>query len=61
VAIGAYLDMAARFSAMAQALGDTLAEIDINPVIVSPDGAAAADALVVGRAPGNPTTQETAA
>jgi hypothetical protein len=40
---------AARFSAMAAALGDVIDEIDINPVIVHPGGCIAVDALVVTR------------
>ena len=40
---------AARFSAMAAALGDVIDEIDINPVIVHPEGCVAVDALVVTR------------
>jgi acyl-CoA synthetase (NDP forming) len=35
------------FSAMCAALGDAVAEIDANPVIVSPEGAVIVDALVV--------------
>jgi hypothetical protein len=34
---------------MAAALGDCIDEIDVNPVIVHPDGCIAVDALVVGR------------
>jgi acyl-CoA synthetase (NDP forming) len=49
VNVDAYCELAARFSAMAQALGDVLAEVDINPVIVNESGATAVDALVVGR------------
>ncbi len=36
-----------RFSVMAAALGDDIAEMDINPVIAAPQGAVAVDALVV--------------
>ncbi len=35
-----------RFSVLAAALGDVVAEIDVNPVIAGPDGAIAVDALV---------------
>ena len=36
-----------QFSVLAAALGDVIAEIDVNPVIAGPDGAIAVDALVV--------------
>ncbi len=39
--------MLVQVSCMAAALGDRLAELDINPVFVGPKGAVAADALVV--------------
>ncbi len=38
----------ARFSILVDALGDSIAEIDINPIIVGPDGVVAVDALVIG-------------
>jgi hypothetical protein len=44
---------AERFSIMAAALGDTVNEIDVNPVIVHPDGCIAVDALVIGHTPGS--------
>jgi acyl-CoA synthetase (NDP forming) len=37
----------ARLSVLAADLGDLLAELDVNPMIVSPDGCVAVDALVV--------------
>lgn len=49
VHIDDFCDTAARFSVMADALGDVLSELDANPVIVSEAGAVAVDALVVGR------------
>lgn len=49
VNIDAFCDMAAKFSVMAHALGDVLAEVDVNPVIVNEGGAIAVDALVAGR------------
>jgi acyl-CoA synthetase (NDP forming) len=49
VDIDAFCVAAERFSIMAEALGDVLNEIDINPFIVHPDGCIAVDALVVGR------------
>ncbi len=49
VNVDAFCQQAERFSAMAHALRDVLAEVDVNPVIVNKDGAVAVDALVVGR------------
>lgn len=37
----------ARFSVMAAALGDRASEIDVNPLLATPDGVVAVDALVV--------------
>ena len=48
VDIDAFCEAAARFSEMAAALGDALAEVDVNPVIVHEKGAVAVDALVAG-------------
>jgi hypothetical protein len=48
--VEAFCDMAARFSAMVDALRDDLQEVDVNPVIVGPDKSVAVDALVIGRA-----------
>jgi acetate---CoA ligase (ADP-forming) len=36
-----------RLSILAVELGDLIAELDVNPVIVSPTGCVAVDALVV--------------
>jgi hypothetical protein len=33
-------------------MGDLLSEMDLNPVIVHPEGCVIVDALVVGRKPG---------
>ncbi len=49
VDIDAFCELAAQFSVLADALGDVLSEVDINPVIVSDSAAIAVDALVVGR------------
>jgi acetate---CoA ligase (ADP-forming) len=38
-------------SALAVAAGDRLVQLDVNPLLVSADGAVAADALVVLRSP----------
>lgn len=47
--IESFCSAAERFSMMASALGDCLDEVDINPLIVHPDGCIAVDALAVGR------------
>jgi len=47
--IEAFCDMAARFSAMVDALRDDLQEVDVNPVIVGPKKSIAVDALVISR------------
>ena len=49
VDIAAFCIAAEQFSIMAAALGDSLDEVDVNPVIVHPEGCIAVDALVVGR------------
>ena len=49
LAVEEFCRVAARFSALAAALGEELAEIDLNPVIVHADGCAIVDALVVPR------------
>ena len=38
-----------RLSVLADDLGDVIAALDVNPVIVSPDGCVAVDALVIAR------------
>jgi acetate---CoA ligase (ADP-forming) len=45
--IGAFCELAARFSVLVHELADAIDEIDVNPVIVTPDAAIAVDALVV--------------
>ncbi len=47
--IDAFCIMAARFSAMVDALGDDLQEVDVNPVILAAEQCIAVDALIVGR------------
>jgi len=49
VNVDAFCQLAERFSVMAHALRNVLAEVDVNPVIVNKGGAVAVDALVVGR------------
>jgi acyl-CoA synthetase (NDP forming) len=48
-AIGAFCEVAARFSALVAELGGQLAEVDLNPVIVHADGCAIVDTLVLPR------------
>jgi len=57
LAVAEFHRVAARFSALAAALGDQLSEIDLNPVIVHADGCAIVDALVVPRAADNPESE----
>jgi len=54
--IDALADAFANFSVLAAELGPTLAEIDVNPIIAGPDGVIAVDALVIGRAVLDETT-----
>ncbi len=49
LAVHEFCRVAARFSALAAALGGELSEIDLNPVIVRADGCAIVDALFVPR------------
>jgi acyl-CoA synthetase (NDP forming) len=55
--IGAFCSMAARFSAMVDALRDELQEVDVNPVIVGEQQSIAVDALIVSRTNDKGTTQ----
>ena len=48
-AIDDFCAAAARFSAVVAGLGDTVGEIDLNPVIVHADGCTIVDALIIGR------------
>ncbi len=45
--VGALAHAVSRLSVLAVELGDLIAELDINPVIVSPEGCVAVDVLVV--------------
>jgi acyl-CoA synthetase (NDP forming) len=47
LAVEEFCRVAARFSALVAAIGDSIAEMDLNPVIVHADGCAIVDALVV--------------
>ena len=47
VDVDGFCELAARFSVMVDALGDSLLEIDLNPVIVTQEESIAVDALVV--------------
>jgi hypothetical protein len=51
VDIDSFCAAAASVSVLAARLGDVVAEIDINPVLVRADGCLALDALVAGRKP----------
>ncbi|MDZ4729021.1 MAG: acetate--CoA ligase family protein [Xanthomonadales bacterium] len=48
VNIDAYCQAAAKLSRLAASLGDVISEIDINPLILGPQGCVAVDALVSG-------------
>jgi hypothetical protein len=50
VALGVFCEAVARFSCIAEAFGDVITEIDMNPIIVDEQGCFAVDALVVGNA-----------
>ena len=58
LAVEEFCRVASRFSALAAALGDEVAEIDLNPVIVHADGCAIVDALLVPRPAHNPIGTE---
>ena len=45
--LGAFADLAARFSVAIHRLGDRLAEVDLNPVIVHDEGCCIVDALII--------------
>lgn len=47
--IDAFCAAAERLSQLAAALGSHIAEIDVNPLLVRPEGCMALDALVIGR------------
>ncbi|MDT8319809.1 MAG: acetate--CoA ligase family protein [Xanthomonadales bacterium] len=49
--IDAFCSAAERFSVMCAALGEVIGEIDVNPLLLSPSGCVAVDALVAGRRP----------
>jgi acyl-CoA synthetase (NDP forming) len=51
VNVDALAELASRFSVLVQALAESIAEIDVNPVIAGPAAAVAVDALVVPRRP----------
>ncbi len=50
LAVDAFCEAAARFSALVVSAGDLLAEMDLNPVIVHADGCAIVDALIIQQA-----------
>jgi hypothetical protein len=47
--VEALADALARFSSLAAAIGDRVEAIDVNPVLVRPDGVVAVDGLIVPR------------
>ena len=49
--VDGFCEMAAAFSAMIHALADVVAEVDVNPVIVTDTSAVAVDALVITENP----------
>jgi acetate---CoA ligase (ADP-forming) len=53
VDLPALAQVIAAFSRMAAALGDDLAEVDVNPLLAGPDGVVAVDALVIPRPGGS--------
>lgn len=50
LAVDAFCEAASRFSALVASVGDRLAEMDLNPVIVHADGCAIVDALIIQQA-----------
>ena len=48
--VGALAETAARLSVLAAALGPAIAELDVNPLRVGPDGCLALDALLIPKA-----------
>lgn len=54
--IDALCEATARFSVLADALGDHVQSIDVNPLMALPQGCIAVDALVVARTDGNTAT-----
>jgi acyl-CoA synthetase (NDP forming) len=50
LAVDAFCEAAARFSALAAGLGELFAEIDLNPVIVHAGGCTIVDALIISQA-----------
>jgi acyl-CoA synthetase (NDP forming) len=57
LALDAFCQVAAQFSAIVMALGEQLSEIDLNPVIVHAQGCTIVDALIVGRQDVRPESQ----
>ena len=49
LALDEFCRVAARFSALVAELGDSLSEMDLNPVIVHADGCTIVDALIIAR------------
>jgi hypothetical protein len=51
--VGALAKIVSRISSFAYDYGDSVREIDVNPVILRADGATAVDALIVTGPPEN--------
>jgi acyl-CoA synthetase (NDP forming) len=49
LALDEFCSVAARFAALVAELGDSLSEMDLNPVIVHADGCTIVDALIIAR------------
>jgi hypothetical protein len=49
LAVDEFCRTAAQFSSLVAGIGDLLAEVDINPVIVNADGCVIVDALVLSK------------
>jgi hypothetical protein len=49
LALAEFCVVAARFAALVAELGDSLSEMDLNPVIVHADGCTIVDALIIAR------------
>ena len=58
--VAALASALSRLSVLARDLGDLIGALDVNPLIVGPDGCAAVDALVEPSSPGQPAIDSSA-